>query len=244
MSRTLAALALLLAGLTLGSPAGAANISEVFLMLPNNECGGYGVEERKMMLEATIPAPGNAGRSPAPDSLYPWAEILSPHYLILHRPGYDDISYKLFDGPSFQLLASCRGRQRISPIDSSCRFNLCLFRLDRSGLTRVEQREYMPSISILDFIAVDTLMDPRAVKDIAERAPAYGQCLTCNASAQDLLALDIVTTTTVNAGACNNFLPTFGLLPLTWNGLGFTKPYDRAAPAPAPPAYAPAPGQN
>ena len=214
------------------SPAPAATISEVFLMLPTSECGGYGVEERKMMLEATIPAPGNAGRSPAPDSLYPWVEILSPHHLILHRPGYDDISYKLFDGSGFQLLALCRGRQRVSPIDTACRFNLCLYRLDRSGLSRVEQRDYLPSISILDFVTADTLLDPRAVKDIADRAPSYGQCLTCNASAHDLLALDIVTATTVNAAACNNFLPPFGLLPLTWNGLNFTKPYDRAAPAP------------
>ncbi len=221
----------LLAALLSGpSPALAANAADIFLMLPNTECGGYTQAERQQMLDFAFVAPEASGRSPSPDPEKPWAQILSTRLLVLHRPGYGDITYKVFDGYGFQLLAICRGRQRTSPIDTDCLFNLCLFRLDWAGLTRVELREYLPPISILDFITVDTLADPRAVKDIAARAPGYGQCLTCNASAHDMLGLDIVTATTIYAAACDNFLPPFGLLPLTWNGLGFTKPYDRAAP--------------
>jgi len=208
----------------------AATISEIFLMLPDNECGGYTQVERQMMLDSAFVAPEASGRSPAPNPERPWVQILSPGLMILGRPGYGQITYKTYDGPNFQLVAICRGRQRTSPIDTNCLFNLCLFRLDVTGFIRVELREYLPPISILDFITVDTLADPRAVKDIAARAPGYGQCLTCNISAHDILGLDIVTATTVYAAPCDNFLPPFGLLPLTWNGQFFTKPYDRAAP--------------
>lgn len=215
---------------SLSSGLQAAGIAEIFLMLPDNECGGYTRAERQLMLESAFVAPGASGRSPAPDPEQPWVQILSTGLMVLNRPGYGNITYKTFDGPNFQLIATCRGRQRTSPIDSDCLFNLCLFRLDVTGLFRVELREYLPPISILDFITVDTLADPRAVKDIANRAPGYGQCLTCNISAHDLLGLDIVTATTVYAAPCDNFLPPFGLLPLTWNGQLFTKPYDRGAP--------------
>lgn len=215
---------------SLASALGAAPISEIFLMLPDHECGGYSRLERQAMLESAYVAPEASGRSPAPDPEKPWVQVLSPGLMVLHRPGYGQITFKSYDGGDFQLIASCRGRQRTAPVDTDCLFNLCLFRLDSAGLTRVELRAYLPPISILDFVTADTLADPRAVKDISARAPGYGQCLTCNASAHDILGLDIVTATTVYAAPCANFLPTFGLLPLTWNGQVFTKPYDRAAP--------------
>ena len=213
-----------------GGRALADNVADIFLRLPAGECGGFTPVERQMMLNGTIAAPWSAGRSLSPDMEQPWVEILSTRYMVLHRPGYGDITYKVFDGPNFQLLTVCRGRQRTSTLDSGCRFNLCLYRLDRLGLTRVNHNEYLPSITILDFVTADILADKKAVEDVVRRAPTYSQCLICNASAQDASALDIVTVTTVNAAACDNFLPPFGLLPLTWDGLEFTKPYDRAAP--------------
>ncbi|MDR1045510.1 MAG: hypothetical protein LBP33_10395 [Candidatus Adiutrix sp.] len=228
------ALALTLFPGTGGAQLSPVTVSELFQRLPDSECGGYGPLERQRMLEEAVPAPGNAGRTPggAVEPLQPWVEVLSPNYLVLHRPGFSEITYKLFDGRGFQLLAVCRSRQHSSAIDRDCRFGLCLYRQDRLGLSRVEPREYFPGISILDFVTVDTLADPRAVEDIARRAPAYGQCLVCNLSSSDSLTLDLVTVTTVNAAACLNFLPPFGLLPLTWNGLNFTKPYDRASARP------------
>jgi hypothetical protein len=202
------------------------------MMLPDRECGGYTRAERQTLLPTAFTAPEASGRSPAPDPAQPWVQLLSKTLMILHRPGFGDITYKLFNGHNLQLLAICRGRQRTAPIDDSCLFNLALFRYDHLGLTRVELRDYLPPISILDFVAPDTMVDPRAVKALAALAPEYGQCLLCNASAHNPSGLDIVTATTVYASACNDFLPSFGLLPLTWNGLNFTKPYDRAAPPP------------
>ncbi|UQZ89200.1 hypothetical protein C4J81_08310 [Deltaproteobacteria bacterium Smac51] len=228
----IAALAVVLCGLlTSAARLEAVNIAEAFLMLPIEQCGGYNTIERQAMLDHIIAEPGAFGESSVPDVEYPWVRVISANYMILQRPGFGNISYKLFDGRgNFQILAICRGRQRTSPADPSCRFDLCLYRLDRNGLTELDHNEVMPNISILDFITLDTLSDPDAARDIAARGPTYGQCLTCNASAQDSRMLDIKTTTSVNAAACDNFLPPFGLLPLTWNGLEFTKPYDRAAP--------------
>lgn len=209
----------------------AASINDVFLLLPNEECGGLTQVERQAMLQTALTAPGAGGQTSIPDPSRPWLHLVSANYLILGRPGYQgDITYKLFDGDGFQLLAVCRGRQSAAPMDPVCRFDLCLYRLDPTGLSRADQGDYLPPVSILDFITPDTLKDPRAVRDIAARASTYNGCLTCNASLNAQGALDIITVTTVNAAACNNFLPPFGLLPLTWTGLGFTKPYDRAAP--------------
>ena len=215
------------------APAWAVSAVELFLALPSGECGGYGPVERQMMLDSAISRPGNFGPASVPDIQHAFVTIISDNYLVLQRPaGQGNISYKVFPGHGFDLLAVCRGRQPNTPADPSYRFDLGLYRHDSTGLTRVEQADYMPSVSILDFVTRDTLMDPAAVRDIAARADAYPQCLTCNASIQDRGALDIITVTTVNAAACHNFLPPFGLLPLNWNGLNFTKPYDRAMPPP------------
>lgn len=203
-------------------------INDLFLLLPDSECGGYTKEQRQLMLNEAIYMPQEAGRSIKPDPQKPWVDIYADNSLILHRPGYGEITYKSFDGERFQLLAACRNRQRVSPMDTACLMNLCLLRHDANGIYRVELRDYLPKISILDFVSADTVTDPRALQDIAARAPHYGQCLTCKASVHERLALDIVTSTTINAAACADFLPQFGLLPLTWNGSAFAKPYDRA----------------
>ena len=220
----------LLFSLMLAGPASAATVSEIFLTLPNAECGGFSRVEREEMLKVTVDGNLTAGQSASPDVTYPWVRIVATNFLELHRPGYGPITYKLYEGHGFQLLAVCRGRQRTAPMDPDCRFNLCFYRLDPTGLSRVEPADYLPSISILDFITSAMLDDPRARADIAVRGPTYPSCLTCVASIHDSQTLDIITFTTVNSAACDNFLPPFGLLPLTWNGLEFTKPYDRAAP--------------
>lgn len=228
---------LLLILLAFGSPAGPAEarltMSELFILLPDSECGGYSQDERRLMLSEAVTAPRDMGRSVKPDPQRPWVDVPADNLLILHRPAYGDISYKSFDGNDFQLIAACRDRQRVSPLDTSCLLNLCLLRHDGgSTVYRVELKDYLPRISILDFVAADTMKDPNAVRDIARRAPDYAQCLTTKASAHERLVLDVITSTTINASACADFLPPFGLLPLTWNGSVFTKPYDRADPPP------------
>lgn len=224
--------AFIFAGPSLSHAQNRLSINDLFLLLPDSECGGYTKEQRQLMLNEATYMPEEAGRSIKPDPQKPWVDIYADNILILHRPGYGEITYKSFDGDSFQLLAACRNRQRVSPMDTTCLMNLCLLRHDTNGIYRVELREYLPRISILDFVSADTMTDPRAVQDIAARAPHYGQCLTCKASVHERLVLDIVTSTTINAAACADFLPQFGLLPLTWNGSVFTKPYDRADPRP------------
>lgn len=228
--RFISGLGLILLIMSAGGPAWAATVSEIFLMLPNGECGGFSRVEREGMLQGAIDGNLTAGQSSSPDMTNPWVRVIADSFLELHRPGYGPITYKVYEGHGFQLLAICRGRQRTAPMDPAGRFNLGFYRLDSAGLTRAEQEDYLPSVSILDFITPEILDDPRARADIAARGPTYPQCLTCNASIHDSLTLDIITFTTVNASACDNFLPPYGLLPLTWNGLGFTKPYDRAAP--------------
>jgi hypothetical protein len=204
-------------------------------MLPSEQCGGFNVAERQAMLNAIIAAPGAFGQTSVPDVEYPWLRAISANHLVLERPGYGNISYKLFDGRvNSQILAISRGRQRNSPSDPVCPFDLCLYRLDSLGLAPLEHNAVLPNISILDFITQDTLMDPNAAQDIAARGPTYNQCLTSNLSEHDPNRLEILTATSLNAAACNNFLPPFELLPLAWNGLEFSKPYNRAAPRDVP----------
>lgn len=226
------ALAVALAALLwAAAAAGAATLPELFLMLPSDQCGGYNAVERQKMLDTAIPRPGTYGAQSVPDVERPWVRVASDSYMVLQRPGFGPITYKLFEGRgNFQVVAVCYGRQQPSPSDPACLYDLCLFKYDRFGLTKIDHHDIMPSITILDFITPDTLYDPAAVEDITSRGPDYPRCLTCGAGAKDPKTLDILTVTTVNAAACQNFLPPYGLLPLTWDGLEFTKPYDRAAP--------------
>ncbi len=199
--------------------------------LPSTQCGGYATAERQQMLENIIAAPGAFGQPSVPDVGYPWVRLLSANYMILERPGFGPIAYKLFEGSgNFRILAISRGRQRSSPQDPVCRFDLCFFRQDVLGLAEIDGGEILPTISILDFITKETLTDPDAVRDVTALAPDYHQCLTSNLSVNEAAVVDVMTSTSLSAAACNRFLPQFDLLPLTWNGRTFTKPYDRAAP--------------
>jgi hypothetical protein len=230
MNSRRAALCLFCLLAALAAPAYAATISEIFLMLPSGECGGLNVAERQALLSRVTEAPGANGPASVPNTQAPWLRLPADNYLVLQRPRAGDITYKLFEGRSFQLLVICRGRGRLAPGDPVDSLDLSLYRLDQVGLSRAEGVDYLPGISILDFVTADTLADPRAVAAIARLAPTYNECLTCIAGAIDRRLLNIVTATTVNAAACDDFLPPYGLLPLTWNGQIFTKPYDRAAP--------------
>ncbi|MDR2947220.1 MAG: hypothetical protein LBV79_10820 [Candidatus Adiutrix sp.] len=208
----------------------AATASEIFQMLPDAECGGFSRAERESLLAMNVDSNLVAGQSASPDVTYPWVRTVATNFLELHRPGYGPITYKVYEGQGFQLMAVCRGRQRTAPMDPDCRFNLCFYRLDSTGLSRVDPLDYLPPVSILDYITPDMLDDPLARADIARRGPGYPDCLTCVAGIHGNLTLDLITLTTLNSGVCATFLPPYGLLPLTWNGREFTKPYDRAAP--------------
>lgn len=219
----------------LAAPLYAANVAEVFMMLPSQQCGGYNIAEREYMLKNVIAAPGSFGVPSVPDVGYPWVRLVSVDYLILERPGFANISYKLFQGRgNYQIVAISRGRTRNNPSDPVCALDLCLYRLDTLGLSPIDHSEVLPAISILDFISPDTLIDPGAARDIAARGPTYNQCLTSSLSVLDATRIDIMTSTSLNAAACNNFIPQYDLLPLKWGGSNFTKPYDRAAPKDAP----------
>gem|GEM_PF-2679862 len=220
-------LALILAA---ASPSRAATLTEIFLMLPSSECGGYNVAQRQEMLDRIIEAPGEMGPPSAPSPFSPWLRQSSDNFLVLERPRAGAITYKLFEGRSFQLLAICRGLGRPAPGDPTPPLDLTIYRLDRQGLIRAVPQDYLPGISILDFVTADTVIDPRAVRVLARLAPTYAECLTCSLSSTHRLTLDIITSTALNAAPCGELLPAFGQLPLIWDGEIFIKPYDRAAP--------------
>jgi hypothetical protein len=228
--RTLPAALALVWLLSLPESARAETLAEMFLLLPSVECGGYNVPQRQDLLAKVTETPGETGPTPVPDTLSPWLRQPSDNFLVLQRPRGGPITYKLFEGRSFQLLVICRGRNRPAPGDPVDPLDLGFYRMDRQGLNRVNPHDYLPSIGILDFVTADTVTDPRAVRTLARLAPVYTECLSCSLSAAHRLTMDIVTATTLNAAPCDDLLPTFGRLPLTWDGKAFTKPYDRAAP--------------
>ena len=216
--------------MALPGPAGAETLAEIFILLPPTECGGYDVPQRQEMLAGIIEAPAAMGPASVPESQAPWLRQPADNFLVLQRPRAGPITYKLFDGRSFQLLAICRGRNRPGPGDPVEPLDLSLYRMDRTGLKRVNLPDYLPNIGILDFVTADTVIDHRAVKTLARLNPVYTECLSCSLSSAHRLTMDIVTATTINAAACDDLLPAIGRLPLTWDGQAFTKPYDRAAP--------------
>jgi hypothetical protein len=223
------AVLLTLAGLLAApGPARAATVTEIFLLLPADECGGYDQSQRQDMLAKLTAAPDET--KPELDALSPRLRQPSENFLVLQRPQAGAVTYKVFDGRSFQLLAICRGRQQPTPGDPVEPLDLSFYLFDRMGLNRVNSHDYLPSVGILDFITADTVTDPQAVRALARLAPTYAECLSCSLSLNHQLTLDIVTATSLNAAPCDGFLPTFGRLPLIWDGQIFTKPYDRAAP--------------
>jgi len=213
-------------------PARAATLTEIFLLLPSNECGGFTQAQRQDLL-AKLTAPPDEN-TPKPD---PEVEALSPrlrqpseNFMVLERPPAGAITYKIFEGRAFQLLAICRGRQQPTPGDPVNPLDLSFYRFDRQGLNRANLPDYLPGIGILDFVTADTVSDPQAVRALARLAPTFAECLSCSLSANHQMTLDILTATSLNAAPCDGFLPTFGRLTLTWDSQLFTKPYDRAAP--------------
>jgi hypothetical protein len=212
-------------------PARAATLEEIFLLLPSTECGGFSQAQRQDLLtKITKDVPGEA-RLEAEGLAAPRLRRTSENFMVLQRPPAGAITYKLFEGRSFQLLVICRGRQRPIPGDPVDPLDISFYRMDRQGLNRAANpRDYLPDIGILDFVTADTVTDPRAVQTLARLAPAYTECLSCSLSPNHRLTMDIVTATSLNAAPCDDLLPTFGRLPLTWDGQAFTKPYDRAAP--------------
>jgi len=211
-------------------PAKAATLAEIFILLPSSECGGYNAPQRQDLLAALTEAPGEMGPASVPDPFTPWLRLVADNFLVLQRPRGGPITYKLYEGRSFQLLVICRGRHRPTPGDPVDPLDLGFFRMDRTGLHKVDPSDYLPYIGILDFVTAATVTDPRAVRTLARLAPTYTECLSCSLSDTHRLTLDIVTATSLNAAPCDDLLPNFGHLPLTWNGQVFTKPYDRAAP--------------
>ena len=120
--------------------------------------------------------------------------------------------------------------------------DLSLYLISPVGdLHRAEIDDYFPPISVLDFMTADTLQDKGAARDLAWIDQSFSDGLTCHASAQDPLALDILTVTSVNGHSCAHLMAQFKLLPLKWNGERFSKPYDRAAPYIEPERPAPRP---
>jgi len=213
-------------------PARAETLAELFLLLPPNECGGYTQAQRQDLLTKLTEPPDETKPAPSPEqeALAPRLRQPSENFLILQRPPAGDITYKLFEGRAFQLLVICRGRQQPTPGDPVEPLDLSLYRFDRQGLGRAALTDYLPGVGILDFVTADTVADPQAVRALARLAPTYAECLSCSLSVTNQLTLDIVTATSQNGAPCIGFLPTFGRLPLTWDGQVFTKPYDRAAP--------------
>ncbi len=211
----------------------AATVSELFLRLPDEQVGGLSVAERQYhldqafkMRELEISMPGTM----PPDVQYPWIHVYGDNYMTLQRPNFGPISFKVFNSPAgFQLLTICRGRQLSAIHDPSCELDLCFYRAEGRTLAEVNGRDYLPPIGVLDFVTADTLHDKKAAEDLAVIEQTWTRCLTCHASSEDGIALDIITTTNINAKACEGFLPAFEILPLAWNGQYFKKPYDRAA---------------
>jgi hypothetical protein len=226
-----ATLAFLLAAglLAWPGPALALSLAELFLLLPADECGGHSEAQRQELLAKLTEEPSETDQEPKGP---PPPRLSQPtdNFMVLQRPLAGAITYKLFEGQSFQLLAICRGRSRPAPGDPVEPLDLGFYRFDRLGLNRVKPQDYLPSIGILDFFTGDTVTDPRAVLTLARLAPTYTECLSCSLSVTHRLTVDIVTATSINAAACDDLLPSFGRLPLTWNGQTFSKPYDRAAP--------------
>jgi hypothetical protein len=215
-------------------PLKAADIGEVFASLPPEEARGLSSALRRDLLDRAHQ--GASGYSaPSPEGF--WLEIHGDRSLTMYGSGSGPTVYKIFPlATGWTLAAICRSRQTQGPSSlveppHDSYLDLGLYLLSPAGdLMRAELYDYLPPISVLDFMTADTLTDPRAASDLAFIDQTFSDCLTCHASAQDPLALDILTVTSVNGHSCSHLLAQFKLLPLKWTGERFEKPYDRAAP--------------
>jgi hypothetical protein len=216
-----------------GQSAQAATVAELFLRLSPEQTRGLSAAMRRELLDNS--GQGASGYT-MPSREGRWAQIHGPDALTLFGERESPVVYKTFQSPGgWQLLVVCRSRQTHGPVELASfhdtPFDLVLFLVDASlNLVEVRLEDYLPSVNVLDFVTADTVKDPRAVRDLALINQDFGACLTCHASVEDPLALDIVAVTSLNGAACANFMAQFKLLPLKWVGDRFVKPYDRAAP--------------
>ncbi|MDR2422825.1 MAG: hypothetical protein LBE01_05540 [Deltaproteobacteria bacterium] len=225
---------LFLIGLVLAGPAQAADIRDYFVKAPDGLAQGLSPVDRRALLDA---AAHNPAEYVAPSRSGFWVEIHGPWALTLFGHGRAPTVFKVFpSNERWQILAICQSRQTSGPTErdpaSPARpYDLNLLLVDHNDeLNSAPLANYVPPISVLDFVTAATLSDRRAVRDLAAINQGFEQCLTCHASVLDPKALDILTVTTINGSPCLGFLAQFNLLPLFWNGEYFTKPHDRAAP--------------
>ncbi|MDR3153926.1 MAG: hypothetical protein LBW85_06580 [Deltaproteobacteria bacterium] len=217
-----------------GNSAAAGSALDLFLELPAGETYGLTVDQRKEL--ARISGASKEGYT-APSQQGFYLEIKEPAITLMGIHG-SPIVYKLFPGKpgSPDVFIVCRSRQTAGPstsyekLPSRPEYDLLVY---QSGLSRammpVRLHDYLPPVGVLDFVTRDTLEDALAGRVLEAIDKEFGACLTCHASTEDRNALDIVTVTSINAHSCGGFLPQFKLIPLSWNGEVFTKPYDRAA---------------
>lgn len=210
------------------------SVTDVFYKLPDSEVSGIGSEERRNLVERSGKAVGYS----APSKAGFWVETSLPNVLTLYGIHHSPVVYKLFEGKEGHpdLLVICRSRQTSGPTRSDERIpdpppmDISLYSyLANSDVIKVDRSDFIPPIGVLDFVTYDVIEDARARYDLGVINEDFLRCLTCHASPQDKLALDIVTVTSINAHSCAGFLPQFKLIPLSWNGEHFEKPYDRAA---------------
>jgi hypothetical protein len=216
------------------APAQALTAAELFVMLPPDQVRSLDLASRQELLEKAHQ--GNSGYS-APSKDGYWLEIHGDNALTMFGMAQGPVVIKLFPMVgNWNLATICRSRQTHGPasigeIPHETYLDLVLFLINPvNDVVKVNIDEYLPPINVLDFITPDTLEDRSAVRDLQVINQQFADCLTCHASTQDPLALDIFTVTSINGHSCAHFMAQFKLLPLKWEKDRFTKPYDRAAP--------------
>lgn len=204
-----------------------------FLKLPDSEVNGLIPIQRRALWESSGQSRGYS--QPSKDGF--WLEARNHDVITLFGIHSMPTVYKLFHGASggADMLAICRSLQTSGPASSDERsegappYDLTLYQVGLGlGLVRVDQADFIPPIGVLDFTTLDTLDDYYATKDLELINQHFRPCLTCHASVEDPVALDILTVTSINGASCATYITQFKLLPLKWNGRIFEKPYDRA----------------
>jgi hypothetical protein len=218
-----------------GQPLEAADIRDYFLKVPDSQAYGLSAAQRKELLDRAAQNP-NSYTVPSSEGF--WVSLSSSYTMTLFGNHRAPIIYKTF--PSrvrWQLLAVCQSRQTSGPTEADPAsperlYDLVLLQIDHNDdLNPVSLDNYLPPISVLDFVRADTIRDSRAVRDLAVINQDFAACLTCHASALDPQTLDILTVTSISGHSCSGFIAHYKLLPLFWNGEYFVKPRtDRAAP--------------
>jgi hypothetical protein len=211
----------------------AATITEIFLLLPPEQTRGLSNVDKRALLDNV--GTGAAGY-PTPSQAGYWLDIRSENTLTLFSIRGAPIVYKVFPLPrSAQLLVICRSRQTYGPANANelpheTYLDLVLYTISPTNdLIRADIEDYLPEIGVWDYVTSDTVTDRDAIRDLQVISNFFDDCLTCHASVQDNISLDIMTVTSINGHSCAFLMPQFKLLPLRWEGDHFTKPYDRAA---------------